>query len=65
MGACISCSKANYSGPHRLVQDLGLKTTLSEHAVPRTDLRDIATRVLGTTDDPIFERVVNLLEKIY
>jgi len=48
-----------------LVQGLGLKSTLSEHAVPRTDLPDIATRVLGSTDDPIFGRVVNLLEKIY
>ncbi|KAF8743985.1 hypothetical protein AX14_013387 [Amanita brunnescens Koide BX004] len=48
-----------------LVKNLGLKSTLSEHSVPRTDLPDIATRALGSTDDPLFGRVVNLLEKIY
>ncbi|KAF8345905.1 alcohol dehydrogenase IV [Amanita rubescens] len=48
-----------------LVKDLGLKSTLSEHAVPRTDIPDIASRALGPTDDALLERVVKLLENIY
>ena len=47
------------------MKDLGLKSTLSEHAVPRTDIQDIASRVLGSTDDALFERIVKLLENIY
>ena len=47
------------------MKDLGLKSTLSEHAVPRTDIPDIASRSLGATENALFERVVKLLENIY
>lgn len=48
-----------------LVNDLGLRSTLSEYKVPQVDIPDIAARALGSADDPIFERVVKLLEGRY
>ena len=49
----------------RLVEDLGLKTTLEVYKVPRTELPGIARRALGSVDHPDVESVVKLLESLY
>ena len=48
-----------------LVVELGLRSTLSEYKVPREDLPKIAELAVGSTDDPTYPRVVQLLESIY
>ena len=48
-----------------MVVELGLQSTLSEYKVPREDLPKIAELAVGSTDDPTYPRVVQLLESIY
>ncbi|EMD37636.1 hypothetical protein CERSUDRAFT_114286 [Gelatoporia subvermispora B] len=50
---------------YRLVADLGLKSTLTEYKVPREDAPKIAQLAVGSTDDPLYPRVVELLEALY
>lgn len=49
----------------RLVNSLGLKSTLSTYNVPRSDLSVIAEKALGSKDHPAYAKVVNLLEDLY
>ncbi|KAM6502209.1 alcohol dehydrogenase IV [Amanita muscaria] len=49
----------------KLVEDLGLKSTLGEYKVPQSDVLDIATRALGSADHPDIDKVVKLLENLY
>ena len=48
----------------RLVSNLGLKTSLDRHGVPREDLPTIAERALGGKNE-IHGDVVRLLEGLY
>ena len=49
----------------RLVDDLGLKSTLSQYKVPRDDLPKIAQLAVGDKADPLVNNVIALLEGIY
>ncbi|KAI0633701.1 iron-containing alcohol dehydrogenase [Trametes polyzona] len=49
----------------KLVDDLGLHSTLSEYKVPRGDLQQIAELAVGSKDDPTLPKVVALLESLY
>ncbi|CDO75524.1 hypothetical protein BN946_scf184871.g5 [Trametes cinnabarina] len=49
----------------RLVDDLGLHSTLAEYKVPREDVPQIAELAVGTKDDPTLPKVVALLESLY
>jgi len=49
----------------KLVEDLGLKSTLGEYKVPKSDVPDIASRALGSADHPDIDKVVKLLENLY
>ncbi|KAH9894929.1 iron-containing alcohol dehydrogenase [Cubamyces lactineus] len=49
----------------KLVDDLGLHSTLSEYKVPREDLPQIAQLAVGAQDDPLLPKVVALLESLY
>ena len=49
----------------RLVDDLGLHSTLTEYKVPREDLPQIAQLAVGAQDDPLLPKVVALLESLY
>ncbi|KAJ8515275.1 hypothetical protein ONZ45_g7278 [Pleurotus djamor] len=49
---------------HQLVVDLGLESKLSQYKVPKADFPSIAAQALGTKDDPIFDKVIELLEGI-
>ena len=51
--------------PLRLVDDLGLKSTLSQYNVPRDDLPKIAELAVGDKEDPVVPKAVALLESIY
>ncbi|KAI0661105.1 iron-containing alcohol dehydrogenase [Cubamyces menziesii] len=50
---------------HKLVDDLGLHSTLTEYKVPREDLPQIAQLAVGAQDDPLLPKVVALLESLY
>lgn len=49
----------------RLVDELGLRSTLTEYHVPKEDLPGIATRALARENDPMHAKVVQLLESLY
>ena len=49
----------------RLVDDLGLKSTLSEYNVPKDDLPKIAQLALGDNNDPLVRNVTAVLQGIY
>ncbi|KAI0331178.1 iron-containing alcohol dehydrogenase [Cubamyces sp. BRFM 1775] len=49
----------------KLVDDLGLHSTLAEYKVPREDLPQIAQLAVGAQDDPLLPKVVALLESLY
>ncbi|TBU41372.1 alcohol dehydrogenase IV [Dichomitus squalens] len=49
----------------QLVDDLGLKSTLSQYNVPKADLPKIAALAVGNDEDPLVPRTVALLESIY
>ncbi|KZW00315.1 alcohol dehydrogenase IV [Exidia glandulosa HHB12029] len=52
----------------QLVEDLGLKTTLTQHKVPREDAATIAEKAVGGKDKPtaaIYQQVVKLVEDLY
>jgi alcohol dehydrogenase class IV len=49
----------------RLVDDLGLTSTLTEYKVPKEDVPQIAELALGKKDTPSFEPVVRMLEAMY
>ncbi|KAI0644566.1 iron-containing alcohol dehydrogenase [Trametes meyenii] len=49
----------------KLVDDLGLHSTLTEYKVPREDLLSIAQQAVGSKDDPVLPKVVSLLESLY
>jgi hypothetical protein len=51
--------------PGRLVDDLGLHSTLTEYKVPREDVPSIAAKSVGGEDQPDYGRVVKLLEGLY
>jgi hypothetical protein len=48
-----------------LVNNIGLKSTLTEYNVPKEDLPTIAELTLGSKDSPEFGHVVKLLEGLY
>ncbi len=48
----------------RLVDGLGLHSTLSQYKVLQEDVRTIAVRAVGT-EDPLLPKVVGLLQGIY
>ncbi|RDB25420.1 Alcohol dehydrogenase 2 [Hypsizygus marmoreus] len=48
-----------------LVADLGLQSNLEEYKVPPEDLPKVASRALGSEDDPNHARVVRMLQGIY
>lgn len=48
-----------------LVLRLGLGNDLAPYNVPREDIPKIAERALKSTEDPIFPKVVSLLESLY
>lgn len=54
-----------YSLLHRLVDDLGLHSTLTQYKVPKEDVPKIAEKALGKKDDPLFPKAVKLLENLY
>ncbi|KAI0743395.1 alcohol dehydrogenase IV [Daedaleopsis nitida] len=49
----------------QLVDGLGLRSTLSQYNVPREDIPKIAEQAVGSTDDPVYPKVVALLEALY
>jgi hypothetical protein len=49
----------------RLVDNLGLKSTLTEYKVPREDAPKVAEQSLGGKGRPEFNEIVQLLEKLY
>ncbi|KAI0790831.1 alcohol dehydrogenase IV [Abortiporus biennis] len=49
----------------KLVDDLGLHSTLTEYKVPREDIPKIATLALTRSDHPLFAKVVKLVEELY
>ena len=49
----------------RLVDKLGLTSTLTEYKVPREDIPKIAEKALGRENDPLHPKVVQLLEGLY
>jgi hypothetical protein len=49
----------------RLVDNLGLKSTLTEYKVPKEDAPKVAEQSLGGKDRPEFNEIVQLLEKLY
>ncbi|KAI0768744.1 iron-containing alcohol dehydrogenase [Trametes elegans] len=49
----------------KLVDDLGLHSTLEEYKVPRGDLLQIAQLAVGNAEDPVLPQVVALLEGLY
>ncbi len=49
----------------RLVDGLGLHSTLTEYKVPKDDLPGIAERALARVNDPTHPKVVQLLESLY
>lgn len=53
------------TGRLRLVDDLGLHSTLEEYKVPREDLPQIAQLAVGNAQDPVLPQVVALLEGLY
>lgn len=65
MAFCTNADHANQNSI-RLVEELGLKSALTEYKVPREDLPKIAEKALGTVPtDPLHERTVKLLESLY
>lgn len=50
---------------HRLIDDLGLTSTLTEYKVPKEDVPQIAELALGKKDTPAFAAVVRMLEAMY
>ena len=50
---------------HRLVTDLGLHSTLTQYNVPRDDVPKIAEKALGGVDNPLFPKIIQLLENLY
>ena len=49
----------------RLVDDLGLRSTLLAYNVPRGDLPQIAEQAVGSKDDPEYSKTIALLEALY
>lgn len=49
----------------RLVDELGLHSTLSQYNVPREDIPQIAELAIGSKEDPMYPKTVELLEKLY
>lgn len=49
----------------RLVQQLGLQSTLGEYNVPKSDLPSVAIGALGDENHPDLSSVVEFLEKLY
>lgn len=49
----------------RLVDALGLKSTLSQYNVPKDDFPKIAQLAVGEKDDPLVNRAITLLQSIY
>lgn len=51
----------------RLVDDLGLKSTLTEYNVPREDIPKIARHALPKEDEnsSLFSRTIQALESLY
>ncbi len=49
----------------RLVDDLGLRSTLSQYNVPREDIPQIATLAVGSKDDPVYPKTIALMEALY
>jgi hypothetical protein len=47
------------------VDNLGVKSTLTEYNVPKEDIPGIAELALGGKDRPEFGQVVKLLEGLY
>jgi hypothetical protein len=47
------------------VIELGLKSTLKEYDVPKSDLKGIAERALGDPNHPNVDGVSRVLESIY
>ncbi|KAI0745051.1 alcohol dehydrogenase IV [Earliella scabrosa] len=54
-----------FSRARRLVDDLGLHSTLSEYKVPREDIPHIVELATGSKDDPEYSKAVALLEGLY
>ncbi|KAF9269251.1 iron-containing alcohol dehydrogenase [Marasmius fiardii PR-910] len=48
-----------------LVENLGLKSALSQYKVPKEDLADLTTKSVGREDDPTWEKVFKILESLY
>lgn len=49
----------------RLVDGLGLKSTLTQYKVPKDDVPKIAAKSVGGEDQPDYAKVVKLLENLY
>ena len=49
----------------RLVEELGLRSTLEQYGVPRGDIAEVARLTLGSDEDPLYGRIVELLENLY
>lgn len=47
---------------NRLIDNLGLHSTLAEYKVPPADLPQIAEAAVGSKDDPVLGKVVSLLQ---
>ncbi|KAI6032979.1 alcohol dehydrogenase IV [Pisolithus orientalis] len=48
-----------------LVETLGLRSNLITYGVPREDLPKIARLAIGNTEDPLYPKIVEVLESIY
>ena len=53
------------SRARRLVDDLGLHSTLSEYKVPHEDIPQIVELAMGNKEDPEYLKAVALLEALY
>ncbi|KAI6046103.1 alcohol dehydrogenase IV [Pisolithus marmoratus] len=48
-----------------LVEKLGLRSNLTTYDVPREDLPKISQLTIGSAEDPLYPKVVELLQRIY
>jgi hypothetical protein len=48
-----------------LIDDLGLKTTLTEYKVPKGDIPLIVERTIGTKEGVLYDKIVKIVEGLY
>ncbi len=48
-----------------LVASLGLASDLASYKVPKEDVGKIAGQALGSKEDPVYDKVVGILEGLY